>query len=138
MVTISDSASGVTLGSSLSLESTQVETPVPDLENPSQTSGQHHQEVEVAKIERTSVPDPQKTPKAKQNTEKSSGSTQGSVTQVDRNAQETLLSVCEMMLIDLAKLTLSMKEVQSSMTSLSSPAKKKKKSRRSHDHTSEE
>ena len=138
MVTISDSVSGVTLGSSLSLESTQVETPSPDLENPSQTSGQHHQEVEVAKIERTSVPDPQKTPKAKQNAEKSPNAIHGSVTQVDRNAQDTLLTVCETMLINLAKLTLSVKEVQSSMTSLSSSSKKKKKSRRAYDPTSEE
>ena len=137
MATSGDSADGVTFGSSLSLESTQVETPTPELEISSQAAVQPR-EVEVAKIEKTSVPDPQKTPKAKQNYEKILGSTQGSMTQVDRNAQETLLNVCEMMLINLAKLTLSVREVQSSMTSSSSSGKKKKKSRRAQDPSSEE
>ena len=131
MATSSDSVDGVTLGSSLSLESTQVETPAPILEI------SNHNEVEISKIEKASAPDTQKTPRAKPNFEKSPNAIHGSVTQVDRNAQDTLLTVCEMMLINLAKLTLSVKEVQSSMISLSTN-RKKKKSRRAHDPTPEE
>ena len=137
METGSDSVEGVTLGSSLSLESTQVETPTPGLDVSNQMATQPR-EVEVAKFEKASIPDPLRTPKAKQINEKTLSSTQGSITQVDRNAQETLLNVCEMMLINLAKLTLSVREVQSSMTSSSSSGKKKKKSRRAHDPSSEE
>ena len=137
METSSDSVEGVTLGSSLSLESTQAETPTSELDVSNQTATQHR-EVEVAKFEKASIPDPLRTPKAKQSNERALSSTQGSITQVDRNAQETLLNVCEMMLINLAKLTLSVREVQSSMTSSSSSGKKKRKSRRAHDPPSEE
>ena len=84
-------------------------------------------EVEVAKIEKVSSSESPKGPKSRQAVERSPvHQPSASITQVDSGSLDRLLATCCLMLINLAKLTLEVKDVQDSMAPLSSSRKKRR------------
>ena len=108
-------------------ESSQAGQPPQTVEVSKLDAAQPTTEVEVAKIEKVPSIESPKGPKPKQAVERSHAHQPGSsITQVDSGSLDRLLATCCLMLINLAKLTLEVKDVQDSMASVSSSRKKRK------------
>ena len=121
-----DSVGGACLENSLT-ESSQAGQPSHTVEESKLGTAQPTTEVEVAKIEKVSPSESPKGPKPKQAVERSHAHQPGtSITQVDSGSLDRLLATCCLMLINLAKLTLEVKDVQDSMASVSSSRKKRR------------
>ena len=101
--------------------------PSPTVETSKLDVAQPTTEVEVAKIEKVSSSESPKGPKSKQAVERGPvHQPSTSTTQVDSGSLDRLLATCCLMLINLAKLTLEVKDVQDSMAPLSSSRKKRR------------
>ena len=121
-----DSVGGVSQENSQQEESL-ADQPSPTVETSKLDVAQPTTEVEVAKIEKVSSSESPKGPKSRQAVER--GPVQqpsASITQVDSGSLDRLLATCCLMLINLAKLTLEVKDVQDSMAPLSSSRKKRR------------
>ena len=121
-----DSVGGVSQENSQQEESL-ADQPSPTVETSKLDVAQPTTEVEVAKIEKVSSSESPKGPKSKQAVERGPvHQPSASITQVDSGSLDRLLATCCLMLINLAKLTLEVKDVQDSMAPLSSSRKKRR------------
>ena len=109
-------------------EESLADQPSPTVETSKLDVAQPTTEVEVAKIEwKVSSSESPKGPKSRQAVERGPVHQPSvSITQVDSGSLDRLLATCCLMLINLAKLTLEVKDVQDSMAPLSSSRKKRR------------